>query len=216
MMDINDRILKTEQSLQFIINSYKELRDICYRKEKETIKTSWLETWYSHFANTTADLKGIVAEIKDLKEKLETESILGTLKFMAKEINELKKTVELIKEKGVNKQIHFDLTFDGASMIKREDAIKYTETHELLQERNLHTLMEGLSENQKTTIILRFGLFGEKKHTFDEIGKKLDVTAPQARQNLVNAMTKFRHPARKKTVNSLEHQELKKFILQKK
>jgi DNA-directed RNA polymerase sigma subunit (sigma70/sigma32) len=199
-----------ESTLSNISNNLKSLT-ICFEQihknlyeNRKSFQSNWLEQWYK-------DFEDLLKEMNSLKSLFTNSEGYSTLRFMAKEINEMKKTLESIKEKGINKKIHFDLTLDGHHMIEKNNIFNEND-EELLNEKNLSCLMEGLTEKQKQTIKLRFGLFGERTHSSEEIAKKLDVTTQQIINNLNNSIRKFCHPSRKKFVTNLKNQELKDYI----
>ena len=65
----------------------------------------------------------------------------------------------------------------------------------LLHEQVQHVL-SGLTDREAGIVRLRFGLFGGRPHTLDEIGHIYGVTRERIRQIEQKTMTKLRHPAR--------------------
>lgn len=72
---------------------------------------------------------------------------------------------------------------------------------ELIREDNKKTIenvLATLSQREAQIIKLRFGLEDNKLHTLDEIGKRYGVSRERIRQVEAKAMTKLRHPIRRK------------------
>lgn len=60
---------------------------------------------------------------------------------------------------------------------------------------DLDLVMKDLSPHQRHYVNLRFGLNGEKEHTLDEIGRKVDLTRESVRLKLLCAMHAMRATA---------------------
>jgi RNA polymerase primary sigma factor len=60
----------------------------------------------------------------------------------------------------------------------------------------LRRVLAGLTEQERTTLELRFGLRDGKERTLEEIGKRYKVTRERIRQIEAKALRKLRHPTR--------------------
>jgi RNA polymerase primary sigma factor len=68
-------------------------------------------------------------------------------------------------------------------------------SHSQLKEK-LRRVLAGLTEQERTTLELRFGLRDGKERTLEEIGKRYKVTRERIRQVEAKALRKLRHPTR--------------------
>jgi len=71
-----------------------------------------------------------------------------------------------------------------------------SKSHEL--ENEITELIGELSDIDREILILRFGLFGNKEHTLDELGKKYGVTRENIRQKEQRGLRRLRKPDRLK------------------
>ena len=72
---------------------------------------------------------------------------------------------------------------------------------DLIREANRKTIdnvLSTLSQREAQIIRMRFGLEDNKLHTLDEIGKHYGISRERIRQVQAKAMTKLRHPSRRK------------------
>ena len=72
---------------------------------------------------------------------------------------------------------------------------------DLIREANRKTIdnvLSTLSQREAQIIRMRFGLDDNKLHTLDEIGKNYGISRERIRQVEAKAMTKLRHPSRRK------------------
>jgi RNA polymerase primary sigma factor len=67
----------------------------------------------------------------------------------------------------------------------------------LLKEQ-VETILDSLTEREKTALQLRFGLKDGRARTLDEVGKEFGVTRERVRQIESKALRKLRHPSRRK------------------
>jgi RNA polymerase primary sigma factor len=70
-----------------------------------------------------------------------------------------------------------------------------------LQE-SIHEVLATLSEKEYRIIKYRFGLDGERPHSLKEIGDKYNLTKERIRQIEKKAISRLRHPSRKKMLES--------------
>jgi RNA polymerase sigma factor (sigma-70 family) len=85
--------------------------------------------------------------------------------------------------------------FDEIAYENGESAEDYVD-HQLLRDKLIKT-MADLSDRERETLVLRYGLEDGVEHTLSDIGQKLEVGRERARQIESKAMHKMRHPNRK-------------------
>jgi RNA polymerase primary sigma factor len=97
--------------------------------------------------------------------------------------------------------LHAELTDDGdtrfADLIVDSDAPSPWElvTFGLLREA-LQNLLADMPRREAEIITLRYGLFGGRAQTLEEIGKAYGVSRERIRQIEAKTMSKLRHPSR--------------------
>ena len=71
---------------------------------------------------------------------------------------------------------------------------------------SIQRAMETLTPREQRVLMLRFGFYDGKEHTFDEIGEKFNVSRERIRQIERKAIRKMRHPQRSKEIrNTMEN-----------
>lgn len=74
----------------------------------------------------------------------------------------------------------------------------YDQVEENISYETLYEVLNTLTERERTVLILRYGLKGNKPHTLKQIGKKFNVNSERIRQIEAKALRKMRHPSRSK------------------
>lgn len=65
---------------------------------------------------------------------------------------------------------------------------------------HLKEVLDTLTEREKMILIYRFGLYGHKPETLEEVGKRFNVTRERIRQIENKALRKLRHPSRSRKI----------------
>lgn len=65
---------------------------------------------------------------------------------------------------------------------------------------HLKEVLDTLTEREKMILIYRFGLYGHKQETLEEVGKRFNVTRERIRQIENKALRKLRHPSRSRKI----------------
>lgn len=204
--ELSKRLDSIEHQLKFFGEAYKHLHNnfisglqVKLDKEALNIVLGDLKNQMSEFSNLSAQLN----------ELIKKESIVGTLAFMAKKIQEMEMTISGIKEKGINKKIHFDLTVDGYEMIKR----KPVGGNDLSPEDHINNLLCVLSDRERSVILYHYGIFDGKKYTYTEIAKKTNRSMERISQIKKKALMKLRRQENEHLVKKITHAKLKNDIL---
>lgn len=210
MEDISKRLDSIEQKLKFFADAYTHLHNIFVKGVHVSFEKSILEPSLSKLTNQVYSIGNLIQQLHELTK---TGTFLGTLEFMGKRLNEMQLALSEIKEKGINKNIHLDLTMEGYEMVKKTKAMKdiVPEPPEDPEEAT-NFLLKTLTTREAEVITLRFGLFGHTKKTLDAIAKIMNFTRSRAAQLERRALIKLRHPSRKKFVDDLIHKGFKKAI----
>ena len=66
----------------------------------------------------------------------------------------------------------------------------------LMLKKDVDKLLDSLVSNEKRTLVMRFGLQGEERHTFEEIAKEAGTSISRQENLLETALRKIRYPAR--------------------
>jgi RNA polymerase primary sigma factor len=95
-------------------------------------------------------------------------------------------------EKPVNEDKEAALFGDFIEDSDAPSPVQSTESH-LLRE-DLAQMLTSLTPREARILRLRFGMRGDRKHSLEEIGDKLDLTRERIRQIERQALRKLRHP----------------------
>ncbi|QUH22086.1 sigma-70 family RNA polymerase sigma factor [Alkaliphilus sp. B6464] len=90
-----------------------------------------------------------------------------------------------------------DNSFTLGDIVKddREDMPEDMVCRGMLNE-HLKEVLDTLTEREKMILIYRFGLYGHKAETLEDVGKRFNVTRERIRQIENKALRKLRHPSR--------------------
>ncbi len=190
--------LKSPNDIKFLIESF---------KKPIAIDDSRLRSILFDFDRAMKNFSKDIEEIKSLN----ITNAIGEIKYIGKRLNEIEKTLSQIKDKGLTKNIQLDFTVDGYQMVKKPVG---HEPEAPIENPNgdLDKLLNTLTTKESQVIIHRFGLFGQKKKTYDEIGKIFGTTREPVRQTLSKIIRKLRHTTRKELMNKITHSGLRKEV----
>lgn len=220
--DISDRLTHIENQLKFFSMTFSAMNK-CFDKGVKVSISENLGHILEPIKQTLAMVRteaGVLREVRKeleeyLKDETAEESIVGTIKFMAKRLHELSKDIQSIKENGIKKDVHLALTMDGYEMVKK----RAPEIEELVPpadpDKAVTELLKTLEEREKRVLINRYGLFGAEKQTYAGIAKTLGMDKQRASMIDKKAIAKCRTPARRHLVEAITHLELKYAILGK-
>lgn len=74
----------------------------------------------------------------------------------------------------------------------------YDLTSEGLLKEDIEEVLKTLSDREANVLRMRFGLLGGKQATLEEVGKRFGVTRERIRQIEAKALTRLKHPSRRK------------------
>ncbi len=60
----------------------------------------------------------------------------------------------------------------------------------------MNEILDGLTERERTVLVMRFGLEDDIPRTLEDVGKEFNVTRERVRQIEAKALRKLRHPQR--------------------
>lgn len=164
------------------------------------------------FKHLLKDMLNILSEFKKTSEKLDISKTLSEIKYIGNRLNTIEKDIQQMKTDGVKRNINLEFTCDGYEMVKRP--VSYEKDDPIVEPTdNLKELLGTLNEDECKVLIHRFGLFGEKKKTLQEIANIFGIKSREPiRVKQLRALRKLRHPSRNKYVDKITHKELKKAI----
>jgi len=151
----------------------------------------------------------LAAELNRFPSEEEIAERLGFTVERVKEINKLKRdTVSIETPVGPEEESHL------GDFIKDEYALSPEEyTTQKISTDELKNILMTLTEKQREVIILRFGLFGHKPHTLEEVGSIYGVTCERIRQIEAKGLGKLRHPTRARLLQATEDSNKKPYII---
>lgn len=136
---------------------------------------------------------------------------LGEMKFMARRLDDIEKELKKISKDGIDRHVRLDLTLDGYTMVKKQinhdPEVPIEDPNKALDE-----LLKCLTQRQKQVLIYFYGLYGEKSHSFKEMGKKLGLSASTLKAHLDAAIKNLRPKTKKSLVAKINHRALYKEI----
>lgn len=160
------------------------------------------------------EMTGLVHLRKSLAEQIKHEAITGPLEFMGKRLHELTIDIHTIKEEGIKKQIHLDLTMDGYEMVKKKSP-KTGKDCVISDDSAIIELFAILTDREALVLKHRYGLLGEKQKTLKAAGEALNISRERVSNIQCKALRRCRHPNYKHLTEQLTHLELRKDILGK-
>ena len=208
--EILTRLDHIEHNLHFFAEAYKTLHNRLMLRE-ENIKVQIDPT--KHGLDKLQETR---LELQDLLEEFKSDTLLGSLQFIAKKINEIQEDIKKIKNDGISKKIHLDLTMEGYEMVKRTPAMDELEMSKLEQynaDVAMEELLKTLTGRERQILMHRFGLLGEKQKLLGETGKIFGIGSEAVKVQEKKALRRLRHPERKHLVEQITHKKLKEAIL---
>ena len=192
----------------------KEFVNLCHKPLTVNYKdlTVSLEKW-------TENLEKILEKFLKDFTNFPIQKSLDEIKFIGKRLHEIECHIREIKQDGIKKKIHIDLTMDGYEMVKKttnsfmESFKEGGSNNRNDQEIAILNLLKTLPDRDQFVVIHRVGLFGEKPKTYVQIEEKYKINRERASKIFKSAIVKLRHSSRKNLVKRLTHKELKDLIL---
>ncbi len=166
-------------------------------------------------ANVLSQFRETLKETTLSIGNLDITKVLGEIKYIGNRLNTIETTIVELKEEGVKKRIHLDLTCDGYEMRKKVNPYdKMLEDQQILDpDGAVRKLLDTLAPREASVITHRLGLFGEEKKTWDKVGEVIGVTRERARQIYAKSLRKLRHPKIRNLVEDITHAKLRKEII---
>ena len=136
---------------------------------------------------------------------------LGEIKYIGKRLNDIEKSLDKIKEKGIKKQINLEFSCDGYDLVPRPVNYDKEEPKEN-RHQNLENLLNKFTTKEAQILIHRLGLCNQKKKKFTKIGDMFGVTRETIRRSYVKIIRKLRNPCIKNLVKSCGYEVLIKEV----
>ena len=230
---LNERLTNIEKQFKFFsysINNIKEKFDkgIKISLDEESINiTDKLKSLMNSLYYEFKEVRKVRLEFNEI---IKSETVTGTLKFMAKELMELKNAIEAIKEDGLQKDIHLAFSMDGYEMVRKSnsipddvpDNIQVNVKADIQEKTNPdfqieNKILSRLPSRGQEIFTHLFGLLGHKKKTKPEIAKMYNVSEQRIQQLLACYIYRLNHYSKsdksfKNDLNKLNHVEFKNAI----
>ena len=206
--EIELRLNSIEHQLHFFSEAYKNLHNMLIRGDKINVTSDSINREVDRLKQERLSLHHLMDEFKE-------EGVLASIKFMAKHIYEIQQELHAIKNDGMTKKIHLDLTMEGYEMVKRTpsmDELEMIKIKEYDADLAMQNLLKELPTKERLVLLHRFGLLGEKVKTLQATGKALGITREPVRRHEIMALRRLRHPTRKHLVDQITHKKLKEAI----
>lgn len=205
--ELSKKLDALDHKITFMAEAYKILHNRIIRGTERDVVNDVLEPIISKVNYQVQEFSRVIRMLNEMTTK---ESFIGTMSFMAKRLHEINDSLQAIKEDGVKKKIHLDLTMDGYEMVKKKTPKVVSDVS---PEEHMDNLLSVLSDRERTVIVYRYGLFDGKSYTYREIAQKLNRSANLMRQNEMKALRKLRNPKNEHLVKKITHMELKKALM---
>lgn len=165
-----------------------------------------------HIEQLSKETKNMRDDFTEIQEKLARIDVLKfaeEMKFMAKRIYEMERTIAGIYEKGIKKNISLDFTVDGYQMVRKgRKSLDNDLIEEATDDQNLEKALLTLDDRERIVLCHRFGLLGYRKSTLEVTGKHIGITRERVRQVEAKGLRKLRNPCRINLVKKIKHKEL--------
>jgi len=169
----------------------------------------------SNLHNLVDGLRGVLFPLINAVKSLDTIKTVAEIKYIGKRLTSIEKDIASMKREGIKKNVQLEFSVDGYELVKKRLNCDKLDEEEEIDDSNksLRDLLQQLTKRQGEVLILRYGLFGEKKKTLEQTGKQLKITRERIRQIECKALRKCRDPVRKPFVDKITHKELKRDII---
>jgi hypothetical protein len=169
----------------------------------------------------TVDDRGLANTLANLRQDLFTFSVnfkecdlgqtLAEIKYMNNRLNNIEKEITQIKENGMKHRVELSCRVDGYEMVKKPKSYEEDNLEES-EDDKIKELLNSLLPREGKAVILRFGLLGKKKHTYEAMGKEFKVGRERASQIYNRAIRKLRHPSRIEFVRKINNFDIRKVV----
>jgi len=151
----------------------------------------------------SSDLNKLARVVKSLfnqlKQEPSNEEIAAMMKLKPDYIERLKKVVN--RTYSIDSPIGKDTDYSLKNTIRDEDSDRPISLLENIERfEKVSSWLEGLSEQEKRVIVLRYGLDDGNPQTLEAIGKRFSLTRERVRQIESKALEKLRRTIRRKSV----------------
>ena len=192
--DIVDRLRRLEEHVINLIVPLQQLNTFLTNKDiYGNLKQILAEPLIIDDRNLVSILQSIqqsAREYRDDINKIDLSHTLGEIKYIGKRLDLIEKNLWEMKDKGISKKIDLEFIVDGCPMIRKPSEKVSDQPVRLYKELN-SILCEILTDQQHTSIIHRFGLFGETQKTIKEISELMGIGVSVVRTHIQTALRKL-------------------------
>jgi len=219
--ELEERLSYIEKQLKYIAFAFNSIKTTFDRGIKITVDERTMELTAPLKDTINAFRKEIISlrELrKEIEEQSKSETIVGTIKFMAKTLHKLREHIHSLKENGIKKDIGLSFTLDGYEMVQKklkEVKVEAKEEEKPFSPKDAtRELLDTLLDREGQILIHSYGLFGETPKKLKDIGKMLGITPERAGQLRIKTLRKCAGKVRMELVEKLTfHSKLRDAIL---
>lgn len=156
-------------------------------------------------------LSDTAREFKEDIKNVDLKQTLSEIKYIGNRLNKIEKMLEEMQSNGINQNVKLDFQVDGYQFVKKP---KNYEPEVPIEKPNgeMDAVLNSLTNRQAQFLILKLGLFNQKKHSYTEIGKIMGMTTARARDVFTLIKKKLDHRNRIDRVRKTSNEDLKKLI----
>lgn len=169
-----------------------------------------------HLAYILTEIKKAVWEFQEQSKKMDISQTFSEIKFIGKRLDSIEKDISEMKEQGIKKNIHLDLTLDGYEMVKKQTIFKEKQPGQTQTQNQDEVLIEALNtltEREAKCLTHRFGLLRHKPKTLIATAKEMGLkSGSAARVYEIRALRKLRINPRKEKSLKITHKKLREAL----
>lgn len=160
-----------------------------------------------NLGDTFRKVDSLIEEMKNL----DISKTFSEIKYIGKRLNEIEITLKKMHSEGIKKNIELEFRCDGYKMVKKP--LNYDKKEPIEDpDQSLNDLIKTLDATEYAAIIHRFGLFGNRPHTYEQISEIIEVGREGARVIVKRGLKQLRDPKIRHLAEKITHSGLRKEI----